>query len=771
MGSRLRAALPLLVVLAAMAALLSFAWLSLERSGVGAVALGRVLALALAGPLVVLATRRRLAGAATALLAVLPAAAYAFGVSLTDMRPGERDFFGPLFAAIGDGFSDFYATKVPFDVAEHAEMEGLVLLAIFLFLLAAGMLAVLRRSLLSGVVFVLGVGWPATIAATIPGATPLRTGAIFLGAVLLLLFLTREGRNPLRALAPATVLGLLLVVAAIGASTSGAVSKAAFLSWQRWNYEPRPDPVGVRYVWSSNYSGIRFPKKETVVLRVKAPDRSLYWRATTLDEFNGVAWRESLVPTGPPIETTTVQQALRDPALPPRARARKAWTRQQVEVEALSDSHLIAAATPIRWETGEPTRVQYTEGGVVLSSEGLRQGERYTVFSYAPSVRPAQLAKLPAEYPSEIRRFLQLAPRWDLPSFGAPHRDRLVSQALAGADPLWAPYGQLYRKARQVVGNARSPYLAAATLELWFRSEGGFAYDEQPEQPADGTPPLVDFVLRTKEGYCQHYAGAMAVMLRLLGVPARVAAGFTAGTYDEDRREWVVTDHNAHTWVEVWFPGYGWLSFDPTPGRGRLAASYSTTSASFTEGLKQLASAGLGLSPSLDRLANLSRIRGRTESGGVGRRAGTGDAGTTAVAESGRPSVAPIVILVLAAAVALVLGVKALRRELRFARRDGRSLATACRRDLAAYLADQRVALPASLTLEELGALVERRFRVDARPFVRAASAARFGPPGMAEAAAHRARRELRGLQRQIRSQLSARARIAGALSFRSLTV
>ena len=74
----------------------------------------------------------------------------------------------------------------------------------------------------------------------------------------------------------------------------------------------------------------------------------------------------------------------------------------------------------------------------------------------------------------------------------------------------------------------------------------------------------------------------MALMLRMLGIPARVAAGFTSGTYEDGG--WTVTDHNAHTWVEVWFPGYGWLPFDPTPGRGSLTASYSASSRAFNAG-------------------------------------------------------------------------------------------------------------------------------------------------------------------------------------------
>jgi hypothetical protein len=112
-------------------------------------------------------------------------------------------------------------------------------------------------------------------------------------------------------------------------------------------------------------------------------------------------------------------------------------------------------------------------------------------------------------------------------------------------------------------------------IEAWLRSSGGFSYNEHPPQ-VRGMPPLVAFVTRTKQGYCQHFAGAMALMLRYLGIPARVAAGFTSGAYDADRGTWRVNDRNAHTWVEVWFNGYGWLPFDPTPGRGNLGGSYTT---------------------------------------------------------------------------------------------------------------------------------------------------------------------------------------------------
>jgi Transglutaminase-like superfamily len=90
----------------------------------------------------------------------------------------------------------------------------------------------------------------------------------------------------------------------------------------------------------------------------------------------------------------------------------------------------------------------------------------------------------------------------------------------------------------------------------------GFAYDEAPPR---SSYPLETFLFDSKLGYCQQFAGAMGLLLRMGGVPARVSAGFTNGTYDRLTGQWVVSDVDAHAWVEAWFPHYGWVRFDPTP--------------------------------------------------------------------------------------------------------------------------------------------------------------------------------------------------------------
>ena len=176
--------------------------------------------------------------------------------------------------------------------------------------------------------------------------------------------------------------------------------------------------------------------------------------------------------------------------------------------------------------------------------------------------------------------FLEILPGFDVPPLGSEDRQARVLSLTENerVGETVRRYLPLYRRAQSVTRGARTQYAVVIALESWFRSGGGFRYTEAPPGLRSGAPPLVDFVERTKAGYCQHYAGAMALMLRYLGIPARVAVGFTSGDYDEDNRRWTVTDHDAHAWVEVWFEGWGWLPFDPTPTRGAVSSPYSTAS-------------------------------------------------------------------------------------------------------------------------------------------------------------------------------------------------
>jgi hypothetical protein len=557
-----------------------------------------------------------------------------------------------------------------------------------------------------------------------------------------------------------------VILAAFAASSSSAVASGQVLHWQGWDFYTKPaKPVGIDYVWNSDYRGLHFPKKVTTVLRIKAPRRRMYWRATTLDAFDGINWFEYSVPVSP-ILAGSREDLSGDPELPGAARARPSWVKQEVRVEALRDDHLTGASVPVAYEPGslEP---EYSAGGVARLSHELPAGARYTVWSNEPHPTPRQLAGLRPTYPDQLLAAdLTVGPAGVvLPAFGAPGRERFLASLFRRFFET-AAYRPVYETAKRIVGEPGSPYAAAVELEAWFRSSGRFRYDERPPY-VRGLPPLAAFVLRTHTGYCQHFAGAMALMLRYLGIPARVAAGFTSGTYDADRGEWVVTDHDAHTWVEAWFPRYGWLPFDPTPGRGALSGSYTASSPRF-----DLAGA---LSALAAKAARKGSFRLRKPRSANNIRFGLVDVKRNprrlegAAAGTGIQSLLRLLALLAVGLVLVLAAAKAALRKGRYLTRDPRRTAAACVRELVDFLADQGIKVPASATLAELGRMAEAELGVSARPFVEAAGAARFGPPRTAQEAADETRRELAALRRQLRSVLSRPERALGLVSLRSL--
>ncbi|WP_246257666.1 transglutaminase TgpA family protein [Amycolatopsis anabasis] len=123
---------------------------------------------------------------------------------------------------------------------------------------------------------------------------------------------------------------------------------------------------------------------------------------------------------------------------------------------------------------------------------------------------------------------------------------------------------------KKITDNKPTNFDKATALWQFFTAQNGFTYDTQTAQQADADA-LADFLLNGKRGYCEQFASAMAVMLRLIGIPARVAVGFTTGYPTADYR--TITSQDAHAWVEVHFGDRGWVSFDPTPladGRGYI---------------------------------------------------------------------------------------------------------------------------------------------------------------------------------------------------------
>jgi transglutaminase-like putative cysteine protease len=771
-----------LTAFALAAALATVSWFRLEQRGMPRGAVLAVIGLALLPTLAVALGRRRAVVAGVLVLATIFAAGVAWEVSPLEARPGSgHDFFGPVLGSARDGLQDFYDATLPFDRVDYPTMHGLVVIAVFGFAALVGMLAAAKRPVAAGLALLVGVGWPATL---LPGDNPLFAGALALAGMLFILFLFRARGRALRGLAPALVVGGLLVLAAVGASSTEAVAKGAFLRWQQWDLYDRPDKaVSVSYVWTSNYDGLRFPKKKTVVMRVQVdgPRRQLYWRATVLEDYNGGTWNETGDLSEPKPSREEIDVGSDDPLLPGAGKRKANWVEQEISIQALRDNHLIASAQPVRWRPGTSSDYQTGPSGMVTLEQTLRQGQKYSVWSYAPKVTPSQLAGAGTAYPGELdSRYFEPLSGIQVPKFGAAERERIMNNLFATTnDSFLLAHRGLYQTAVALTKESGTPYAAAAVLEAWFRDGGGFTYDETPPDAPFGEPPLVAF-LKDKRGYCQHYAGAMALMLRFVGVPARVAAGFTSGRWDANRHEWTVTDHNAHTWVEVYFPGRGWLAFDPTPGRGNLDAEYSATAAAFNgpdgaiaglPGAFAAIAAGYYETLTADNSGGTLRNR-RNEIGAItpGSRGGDPNATTEESGDGGGAALLRLVGLLLGGGALLLVAAKTARRQLRFASNDPRRIASACRTDLVGYLADQGVDTPPSLTLSELGELVGTEFAVNSDPCVHSLSEARFGPPAESGPAIRRARRELRLLRRELGRQLSFGRRLRGTLSLRSLT-
>ncbi|MFO7572442.1 MAG: transglutaminaseTgpA domain-containing protein [Gaiellaceae bacterium] len=719
------------------AAAIVFAWLTTEQPPLWGAA-GVVAAIALATALPRRWWQRAIALVLAAAAVIMVAAGARPSASLR-----KDDLFEPVLRSLSNGIGDFYGVVLPFDPARHADMHSVVTLAVFGFVAASAQLVAARRPLGAAAVTIVGVGWPATLTES----DAVLLGALALGAVLSLLIAL--GVRSARGAAVSVTAASAVVAVAAGISATTSISQSPALDWRSWDFRGVPaSALGVRFVWNANYDGISFPPTRTVVMEVEGPESGQYWRVSTLDLFTADRWFEELYPQqiGPAEGDIPL-----DSLMPPQARDRSRWMEQRVEVKALVDDRVAAAGTPVAISAGSLGTVFHLTGGVIRARRTIPSGTRYRVWSYAPDPTPNDLAAAPTVYPGAARRFLVVWGRV-LPPFEAAGREEVVRDVLANPTFALSEYEPLYDEAVRVTRDSRTPYAAVLALESWFRRSGGFTYEERPAR-LSALPPLVEFVTASKEGYCQHYAGAMAVMLRLLGVPARVAVGFTSGR--RAGKVWSVSDHDAHAWVEAWFPGQGWVAFDPTPGRGTLSGVYSFAS----ENAQAVAALGRGDLDAVDAV-------GATQGRGV-----TGRRGAFEPSSGGdrRPTLLGLLALLgIAGAGALGL-TKAVARRARYVSRDPRAVATASRRELEGFLRDQGIAVAPGATLDDLGAAVTDEIGPDGHAFSEAAGRARFGPPDDARRSAQAARRELRALLRAARGELSAWRRLRGFVSVRSL--
>jgi transglutaminase-like putative cysteine protease len=263
-------------------------------------------------------------------------------------------------------------------------------------------------------------------------------------------------------------------------------------------------------------------QSDTELFTVKSPIPE-YWRLVALDQFNGTVW--GLQSEG---QRANGDLALTEPT-PPKARA----IVQTFKIGPLETRWLPAAYEPRRISL--PNTLVIPESGSLVSGGQTSNDAKYTVLSEVPTPTIAQLRAAPATVPPELAADLELPSK-----FPSDVRELALT----------------------ITKNATTPYDKALALQNYLRT---FTYDLHVP-PGHSDHAIDDFLFKTKRGYCEQFAGSYAAMARSIGLPARVAVGFTPGTRD-GAGVFHVTDKQAHAWPEVWFDHLGWMPFEPTPTR------------------------------------------------------------------------------------------------------------------------------------------------------------------------------------------------------------
>jgi transglutaminase-like putative cysteine protease len=713
-------------------AVIAGTWLNFEEP---VAAPARAVALVVLAMTVTALPSRRLR-AAGSVIAGLVAVWLAFGVGLPLHPVGGAS---AVWTSFDSGFLDFYSTHLPFDPSLHTDMTKVVLFAVFAFTFAVGLFAAARKPVAAALVLLVGAGWPATLIVPKNGTV---MGALILAAALVVL--AAAGSRRITGYAAPFALALVVGGVIVGTATA---SNHPVLDWQSWNVAGVGARNVVQFVWDARYSGLHWPKRTTTMLEVRSSTEPAYLRAAVLDDFVGGKWI-----VGAPRAAD---------ALEPAAAFRPDNQQEQVvTVDGLTDTRLLAGEVPVRFSAN--SAFAEPERGLAAVPGRYGRGFQYTAWSYAVSPSARALSRSPARYPAELLEggMLDVGDGIRVPAFGVPGRDAAVASSLSLTIEL-ADYVRLARLADRVTRGAKTPYAATVDLERWFLVGGGFTYSNHPPVVA---PPLVGFATTTRSGYCQYFAGAMALMLRYVGIPARVAVGFAGPSLDPVSDEWKFTDRNAHAWVEVWFAGYGWLPFDPTPAtrassRGRLIAGYTRTPNS---GGRGGSSGGGSKAPTAPVVG--TRV-GRIHLGGRPR----GDGASPVLRGGGGFPYTLFLLLVPVGIVGAIALAKEARRRMRRRASDPRRIAAACRDELVSFLLDQGIDSPPSATVRELGLLAHRQLGADVDEFVAATTAARFGRPEAAAAAARVALRESGPLFASCRRFLGRRERLRGLLSLRSL--
>lgn len=395
---------------------------------------------------------------------------------------------------------------------------------------------------------------------------PFLSGALF--TLLLCAFLLADR---LRGATVIPAAGLVALVTLGAAAAAPALDRPA--PWL--DYEHLAEDVAgtgtVGYRWDHGYGPIDWPREGRELLRIRA-QAPAYWKAEALDTFDGRVWRRAgsvaaLEPDGD------------------QDRTQPQWFQTiTVRVRGLRSAQFVTAGSANRVFEAPRQPINAGSGTYVTQRGVLRRGAEYRAAVYTPRPSVAQLQRTaPPSEASLARQWLRVtlpqpgvrpgtAPPerpWaeaSFPPYGAAEAtqitrpDRSIARTDGAQVIRTTALARIYDLSQRLLAASDSPYDYVRRVRE--RVQRGADYSERPEVRAN---PLDAFLFEERIGYCQHFSGAMTLLLRMGGIPARVAVGFTPGTLDRGSGEYVVRDYDAHSWVEAYFPRYGWITFDPTP--------------------------------------------------------------------------------------------------------------------------------------------------------------------------------------------------------------
>jgi transglutaminase-like putative cysteine protease len=683
-------------------------------------ALLAVVAASLAGSVVLLAVARRRPAARVRIAATLLVGATLLVVAFAAAGVSGRYFLDPyawsaLAAGIGQGLSAVPSVSVPYAGLDEWTRSVMVLGGGALIGTGALLAFAVRRD---G-----AVGYPSAAAIALitlyavaiiqrDSERPFLAGAAFALALALFLCLERVERRSAKLAAGAVAAALLVaLVAAPRIDAAGALL----------NYEEIAQSLTrsatTQYDWNHRYGPLTWPRDGREVLRVRASARS-YWKAVDLVAFDGIRWAQ------------TAERPQSGTAMTPRVRGWRETIR--VTVRALRSSQFVAAGTTLGIPDSPRPSTRSAPGRFETSGQPLSRGQAYRARVYVPRPTAAQMRGAGSAYPDgliadygsvgvqPLSRAGGAQSSITLAFWGRPSAGSSATQPDAGM--RGSPSARVYALVRRLRAQAANPYEYMRAIERYLRR--GFAYTERPRPSA---VPLEAFLFDDRAGYCQQFSGAMALLLRLGGVPARVAAGFSPGVFDAKRGEYVVRDSDAHSWVEVYFPQIGWVTRDPTPAVSPARSQTADLTFAGPDGGVAIGGAG-------ERAGGASAERGSAgETGGGGAEQG-----------SALPAEA-IAALGLLLALAIVLAIRVGRN--RPARTNDEDVA-----ELRRALQRSGHAAQPQLTLE---ALAQRFAGTVAENYVRLLAAARYGYGVERPSRAQRA-----GLRRELAAGLGLRGQL-----------